>query len=223
MGPCLTGMIFAEGISLVVPRGRWNHSGDVQSVAPSKLRVVWVSPTGKRKRVEVSAQACSPCIRGSVNLSPPPAPRCPQVAALHVHERDRGPPTDMPWDVAVLVLKTPIKNSPLACLDLAIDAPLLPPIATGDVGVVSTGSARGGRVHAPGSVMTAVCLQVETWRGNFLTDNRVLVAMTALDVEGCRAELVDSAQSTDRDSMTDDRFCALRGSGTPHAQWARNQ
>ena len=63
---------------------------------------------------------------------------CPaQVAALHVHERAPANGTDLPWDLALLVLKSPVTDSTLPCVDLGRAQPILPPLATGDVGVVS--------------------------------------------------------------------------------------
>ncbi|XP_034255654.1 uncharacterized protein LOC117653824 [Thrips palmi] len=150
-------IVITEGVTMTVPQGRWNYTADVRPVELARLRVVWVAPSGKRTRSE--------------------------VAALHVHERDRGPTTDQAYDVAVLVLKTPIKNSVLACLDLAGEVPTLPPIATGDVGVV------------------------ETWRGDFFADRRLLLALAAIAVDDCRARL---AGTSDEQTITDDRFCTAR-------------
>ncbi|XP_034248569.1 uncharacterized protein LOC117649706 isoform X2 [Thrips palmi] len=154
-------VVMTDGNGVVVPYGRRNDTGDVRLVAPGKLHVVWMSPNGKKRRVE--------------------------VASLHVHERDRGAARDHAWNVALLVLKTPIKNGTLACLDLAGRAPAQPPLVPENVGVT------------------------ETWRGNFVSDRRVLVALSTLGLEDCHARLLGRWESEGR-SLTDDRICTAKAS-----------
>lgn len=132
----------------------------------TKLHVVWVSPIGKRKTFE--------------------------VAALHVHERAPANGTDLPWDLALLVLKSPVTDSTLPCVDLGRAQPILPPLATGDVGVV------------------------ETWRGDFFSDRRVITALPVRVAAECRTRLVAPLQHV----ITQDRFCTgvgkdSRDSGIP--------
>ncbi|XP_034231098.1 uncharacterized protein LOC117639495 isoform X2 [Thrips palmi] len=155
-------MVLTDGASLLVPGDGLNHTGDVQTVDVGQMFVAWVGPTGKRNFV--------------------------LVAALHVYERDRRSSQTSGVGVALLVLKTPITNSVVPCLDWDGDAPALPAIATGAIGVV------------------------ETWRGSFFTDRRVLVALSALGAADCRTRLAGRLPS--KDSIAEDMFCTGDSSET---------
>ncbi|XP_034247547.1 uncharacterized protein LOC117649170 isoform X2 [Thrips palmi] len=105
-------LVITDANILVVPNGRRNDSGDVRLKTADMLYVVWVSPKGKKTKVEVTS--------------------------LQVHESDHAPARDRAWDLGLLVLKTPIKNGVFPCLDLDGSAPNQPPLVTSKVGVVET-------------------------------------------------------------------------------------
>ncbi|XP_034248986.1 uncharacterized protein LOC117649909 [Thrips palmi] len=123
------------------------------------LYVVWVSPKGKKTKVEVSS--------------------------LQVHESDHAPARDRAWDLALLVLKTPIKNGVFPCLDLDGSSPNQPPLVTSKIGVM------------------------ETWRGLFISNHHILFALSTLSLEDCRAWLHGHKRVP---SSTDDVFCTIYAS-----------
>lgn len=100
-------LVLTVGAYLVDPYDHPNTTGDVFAFAPSRLRVLWFSPSWRLERSE--------------------------VRAVHVHERDPFVLYDHAYDLALLELKTPFRESALPCIDLWNS---LQPIQPGQKGII---------------------------------------------------------------------------------------